>query len=715
MIEKILNNKWIRIIIITLIYVLLLYETGAKVYNTYSWLLYIFVLLSLNKIEFYNKEHFKTSVILSFVYSILEVFGKTFYTHMFDYNGYIDTNIFTIKKFVLLLLTWLFIYIIVTNLFTVFNKYKTFEKRNKYSTKKVFLVTTIIAIISRIPYLLALYPGCLSADSIEEFKMIMTPNAVLSNHHPLIHVLFMYIPYNIGNMLFHNPNAAVATVSFTQIIVTSLIIGYIVSFLYKRDVKKSYLILTVLFYTLLPVHSYYSITMWKDIIFSYLIVILTIKIYYLYKDYYDNNKVSNKDLLFFAIISFLCVMFRNNAIYAYVFLIVIMSLCFKKELKKILITTSSVVVIYLIIMIPIYNAIGVEKSASSEYIAIPLQQVGRMAYKNVPFTKEETKIINKLIDIKELKRIYIPQNVDYIKFDDDYHKEVFDKHKDKYFMTWLKLVIKHPRDAIESYAISTLGYWYPGVRVWTTSRNVFKNELNLYQDSKGIKKINKIILADDNYDKDKPIYNIFLSIGAGFWIFLFLLVYSMKKKKEKIVFFAPILGMWLTMMIASPVYGEYRYVYSVFLSLPILGLVPYIETKDNNKKNSLLKNKLMQQILKFGVVGGLAFVIDYLTLIICKEFFGLNVLLSAAIAFTVSVVINYILSIKWVFDVDKNKSKKRNFVLFIIFSIIGLILTEIIMWLGTDIMNIHYLIVKIIATAIVMVFNFITRKMFLEK
>ena len=122
----------------------------------------------------------------------------------------------------------------------------------------------------------------------------------------------------------------------------------------------------------------------------------------------------------------------------------------------------------------------------------------------------------------------------------------------------------------------------------------------------------------------------------------------------------------------------------------------------------------MQQILKFGVVGGLAFVIDYLTLIICKEFFGLNVLLSAAIAFTVSVVINYILSIKWVFDVDKNKNKQKNFLIFIIFSIIGLILTELIMWVGTDVFKINYLVIKIIATAIVMVFNFITRKIFLE-
>ena len=130
--------------------------------------------------------------------------------------------------------------------------------------------------------------------------------------------------------------------------------------------------------------------------------------------------------------------------------------------------------------------------------------------------------------------------------------------------------------------------------------------------------------------------------------------------------------------------------------------------------NKIKNNKLFNQILKFGVVGGIAFVIDYVTLIICKEIININVLLSAAIAFTVSVIFNYILSIKWVFDVNKEKNSRKNFIIFIVFSIIGLGLTELIMWFGTDVIKINYLIVKIIATGIVMIFNFITRKIFLE-
>lgn len=130
--------------------------------------------------------------------------------------------------------------------------------------------------------------------------------------------------------------------------------------------------------------------------------------------------------------------------------------------------------------------------------------------------------------------------------------------------------------------------------------------------------------------------------------------------------------------------------------------------------NKIKNNKLVKQIIKFGLVGGIAFVIDYFILIVCREVFNINVFISAATSFTISVIFNYIASVKWVFDVNQETNKNKNFILFIIFSIIGLLLTELIMYLGVDIININYLIVKIVATAIVMIFNFITRKLFLE-
>ena len=133
------------------------------------------------------------------------------------------------------------------------------------------------------------------------------------------------------------------------------------------------------------------------------------------------------------------------------------------------------------------------------------------------------------------------------------------------------------------------------------------------------------------------------------------------------------------------------------------------------EKDNLLNKKLLLQIFRFLVVGGIAFIIDYSIMVFCKEILHFSVLLSAFFGFTISVIYNYIASVKWVFEVNKDNNKTKNFVLFIIFSVIGLLLTELIMWFGTDVINISYLIVKIVATTIVMIFNFVTRKIFLEK
>lgn len=128
----------------------------------------------------------------------------------------------------------------------------------------------------------------------------------------------------------------------------------------------------------------------------------------------------------------------------------------------------------------------------------------------------------------------------------------------------------------------------------------------------------------------------------------------------------------------------------------------------------LKNNKLLLQIFKFIVVGGTATVIDFVVLFILKEFIGLNEIVANTISFTVSVIYNYIASVKWVFDVDQDKSKSKQFITFIVFSIIGLLINNLILWICIDKLSIYYLIGKAIATGIVMVFNFITRKMFLE-
>lgn len=118
--------------------------------------------------------------------------------------------------------------------------------------------------------------------------------------------------------------------------------------------------------------------------------------------------------------------------------------------------------------------------------------------------------------------------------------------------------------------------------------------------------------------------------------------------------------------------------------------------------------------MKFGVVGIIAFVIDYGLLALLTEAFGVNYLVSATVSFIVSVVFNYAASMRYVFTHKEGMSRRREFAIFVVLSVAGLGINNACMWAGVELLGVHYLITKIGATAIVMVWNFVTRKVFLD-
>ena len=123
--------------------------------------------------------------------------------------------------------------------------------------------------------------------------------------------------------------------------------------------------------------------------------------------------------------------------------------------------------------------------------------------------------------------------------------------------------------------------------------------------------------------------------------------------------------------------------------------------------------KLISQFFKFGVVGVIAFIVDYLSLYLLTEFLNVYYLISSIISFLPSIIVNYILSIKWVFDIKKKQSFK-DVIIFTLLSAIGLLINLLVMYLSVEVFKIYYMIGKLIATFIVMIWNFVTRKMFLE-
>ena len=126
--------------------------------------------------------------------------------------------------------------------------------------------------------------------------------------------------------------------------------------------------------------------------------------------------------------------------------------------------------------------------------------------------------------------------------------------------------------------------------------------------------------------------------------------------------------------------------------------------------------KLIIQFIRFSVVGVIAFSIDYGLFALLTQVFGVYYLISSTISFIVSVIFNYIASMRYVFsDARADLSPMTKFVVFVILSAIGLGINQLAMWTGVEFFYLSPLIVKFFATAIVAVWNFVTRKLFYER
>ena len=124
--------------------------------------------------------------------------------------------------------------------------------------------------------------------------------------------------------------------------------------------------------------------------------------------------------------------------------------------------------------------------------------------------------------------------------------------------------------------------------------------------------------------------------------------------------------------------------------------------------------KLIAQFMKFGIVGVIAFVIDYGVMIFLTEVFGVPYLISTTISFVASVIFNYFASMRFVFKRKDDMSRRREFIIFIVLSVCGLGINDLLMWLMVDSLYIDYRLSKIVVTVVVAVWNFVTRKIFLE-
>ena len=135
----------------------------------------------------------------------------------------------------------------------------------------------------------------------------------------------------------------------------------------------------------------------------------------------------------------------------------------------------------------------------------------------------------------------------------------------------------------------------------------------------------------------------------------------------------------------------------------------------------------LKEAIRFAVSGGVCFLIEFAVLVILRDKAGLDTLIAAPVAFLVSVIVNYLMCVKWVFDGAGEQGNAQR-IGFLITSGIGLGLNEALMFLfrvllGEDAAVLQlfgftvtmYMVNKVMATVIVMIWNYFTKRRILKK
>jgi len=114
--------------------------------------------------------------------------------------------------------------------------------------------------------------------------------------------------------------------------------------------------------------------------------------------------------------------------------------------------------------------------------------------------------------------------------------------------------------------------------------------------------------------------------------------------------------------------------------------------------------------MRYCVVGGMAFGVDFLALFLLADYAGVHYLVAACMAYLLGMVVNYLISVRWVFDFRRVRQWEREFAIFFVIGIAGLILNGLIIALLVEGFGAPYLAGKLVAAALILFFNFGMRK-----
>lgn len=490
---------------------------------------------------------------------------------------------------------------------------------NSRQVKHIPLFCFFACLLGWFPYFLYEYPAIMTPDSINQLEQVLAM-IPYSNHHPWVHTMIIKVFYSIGFFLTGNQNAALAFFTVFQMCFMAVCAAWLVVTLQKLGVKNAICYFIAAFYALVPYHAVFVVTVWKDVMFSGVVLLFTTALTRLFffvftADAYSDDNPSlagngfqehSNDLMddskhkqmrsggfadnfkhelilsctVYALSGIMMCLLRSNGWYAFLFSLPFLLYAFRRCLKIMLPLHLAILAAALLVKIPVMNAFHVTQPDFIESICIPLQQTARVLYEEKELTPEQWESVHKVMDTTYIKELYAPGFADNMKeLVRAGHPAYLTEHKGEYFRLWLSLGLRYPGAYLRAYIDQTIGYWYPDVSYTVGDIDgIIANETGIASQpligGPFVVKAKEILLKLGDM---LPLYGLLFSMGAMFWALIgcIAIIFAQKQYRRSILFL-PGLAVILTLLVATPVSSEFRYAYSLAYALPLYLLLPFI-------------------------------------------------------------------------------------------------------------------------------------------
>lgn len=430
----------------------------------------------------------------------------------------------------------------------------------------VFIGSFILIMLLWLPYLPSYWPGGIYSDTVDSIDMALYKKP-LDNHNPILYTLIWRGMFWVtGAFSGKGEYGGLKLFTVVQTVVLALALSHFIYRCYKWGIHKAFVLLCLFSFGLFPLYPFYGISMWKDTLFSLAVFLFSV---FLYSVLSDTEDLSPKQILIYCAMTFFIIFLRNNGIYVAIFYsasITVILLCLKrkKAAVKIGITSAILLIISGVIQGPIFDRCGYNVSRSTESLGIPLQQAAYIISTDGIVTEEDMGIIECLMPIERWKELYNPIVADTIKFSPEFDHAYMEVNTGEFFKMYLHLVSHNPVKAVKAYMLCTLGFW-----------DVFESSSTAYICNFHFGNVEYFMSDYFDYYTNVSFRNFvepkyYISSAVFAWLMLGTVFICLAKRNYKgLICVMPTLGVWLSIMLAVPVAFSFRYIYALFLCVPL--------------------------------------------------------------------------------------------------------------------------------------------------